>query len=63
MKTTTKAMIKTVTLKVTTYSTKGTDRYSRTFLFHSKDYPNVEDELRGYLMNEYGETLSSYTVM
>lgn len=56
-------MIKTVTLKVTTYSTKGTDRYSRTFLFHSKDYPNVEDELREYLMNEYGETLSSYSVL
>lgn len=59
----TRTMINTVTLKVTTYSTKGTDRYSRTFLFHSKDYPDVEDELREYLMNEYGETLSSYSVL
>lgn len=56
-------MIDTVTLKVTTYSTKGTDRYSRTFLFHSKDYPDVENELREYLMDEYGETLSSYSVL
>lgn len=56
-------MINTVTLKVTTYSTKDTDRYSRTFLFHSKDYPDVEDELREYLMKEYGETLSSYSVL